>query len=94
MLMLVINSKVARLTYLCFNYNMKSLSIEHQALVARLIDARMSAGLSQQEVAHLLDKPQSWISKIENCQRRVDAIELKALANIYHIDPRELLDYA
>lgn len=54
-------------------------SKEYRDLIARLIAARKAAGLTQVEVAEKLGKPQSYVSKIENCQRRVDVLELSKL---------------
>ncbi len=63
-------------------------SKEYRDLIARLIAARKAAGLTQVEVAEKLGKPQSYVSKIENCQRRVDVLELKNFSEIYdlHLD--------
>jgi transcriptional regulator with XRE-family HTH domain len=49
---------------------------------SRLVSARVDAGLSQQEVADRLGKPQSWVSKNESGERRVDAVELAKLAKV------------
>ena len=46
------------------------------ALVTALIDLRDRAGLTQQEVADRLGRPQSFVAKYETLQRRLDAIEL------------------
>jgi transcriptional regulator with XRE-family HTH domain len=49
----------------------------------RLKQARESAGLTQAEVARLMARPQSFVSKAESGERRVDFIELSHLARIY-----------
>lgn len=58
-------------------------SKEHEYLVKQLKKARIEAGLDQNQVAKLLDKTQSYISKIESGQRRIDIIQLKEFARIY-----------
>lgn len=57
-------------------------SREHKGLIARLKKAREAAGLQQQDVARLLNI-QSYVSKLESGQRRVDVVQLKTLARIY-----------
>ncbi len=58
-------------------------SKEYKGVVDKLKKARHKAGLKQEEVASKLKKPQSFISKIEAGERRVDIAELKQLAKIY-----------
>ncbi len=58
-------------------------SKEHKALVNKLIKAREKLGLRQEDVAKLLGRTQSYISKIEAGQRRIDLIQLKEFAKIY-----------
>ncbi|MGO9574295.1 MAG: helix-turn-helix domain-containing protein [Terriglobales bacterium] len=53
----------------------------------RLKRARIDAGLTQVEVAKLLSRPQSFISKSESGERRVDFVELLHLAKIYRKPP-------
>jgi transcriptional regulator with XRE-family HTH domain len=55
----------------------------HKDLVARLIKARMASGLKQAEAAKKLGRTQSYISKIEAGQRRLDIVQLSELAAIY-----------
>lgn len=43
--------------------------------LARLIDARKVAGLNQSDLAERLQKPQSFVSKYERGERRLDVIE-------------------
>ncbi|MBU0478027.1 helix-turn-helix transcriptional regulator [bacterium] len=58
-------------------------SKEHKYLVDRLKQARKDAGIDQGQVANLLDVSQSYISKVEAGQRRIDVIQLKEFAKIY-----------
>jgi transcriptional regulator with XRE-family HTH domain len=48
-----------------------------------LKQARVDAGLTQAEVARLIARPQSFVSKSESGERRVDFVELLHLAKIY-----------
>ena len=57
-------------------------SSSHKNLVERLRLTRQNLHLTQKEVAKLLGKTQSYISKIESGQRRIDIIQLKELAGI------------
>jgi len=52
-------------------------------LLQKLIEARKEANLTQQEAASKLDKPQSFISKIESGERNVDFLELEDIAKVY-----------
>jgi len=58
-------------------------SKEYKQIIEKLKKARIESGLKQEDVAMKLKKPQSYVSKIENGERRVDAAELKELAKIY-----------
>ena len=62
---------------------------EYRMVIERLKKARQEAGLKQVEIAKKLVKPQSYISKIERGERRVDVLELKKIADIY----KKSLDY-
>jgi transcriptional regulator with XRE-family HTH domain len=61
------------------------------ALVAALIEARKDAGLTQVQLAEGLSKPQSYVSKIERGERRVEVVEFIALARALQVEPGELL---
>ncbi len=43
----------------------------------------MESGLTQVQVAKKVRKPQSWVSKSESGERRLDPVELCTLARIY-----------
>ena len=52
----------------------------------------MEAGLTQAEVARKLGKPQSFVSKSESGERRLDAVELKRMAEILGAQLARLLE--
>ncbi len=58
-------------------------SKEHRNLVERLRTARKERGLDQEDVAKLLGVSQSYISKMESGQRRIDIVQLKRFAKVY-----------
>ena len=64
----------------------KAYQNAYKNFLARLIEARKQAGLTQVEVAKQLGKAHSFISKCELGERRVDFVELQQLAKIYNKD--------
>jgi transcriptional regulator with XRE-family HTH domain len=66
---------------------LKSLrSPAHVRLLELLLAAREKAGLTQQQLADRLGKPQSFISKYEGGERRIDVIEFIAIADALDMD--------
>ncbi len=62
----------------------KSIYTKEQIFLAKqLKTAREAAGINQKEAAKALKKSQSYISKIESGQRRIDIVQLKKIAEIY-----------
>lgn len=61
-------------------------SKDQDFLVKQLRKAREEIGFDQSKVAKLLDKTQSYISKAESGQRRIDIVQLKEFAMIYKKD--------
>ena len=57
----------------------------YKEFLRRLRQSRLEAGLTQTKVADALGKPQSFVSKCETGERRVDVIELQVLANLYGV---------
>jgi transcriptional regulator with XRE-family HTH domain len=58
-------------------------SKDHKYIVEQLKKARQEAGFDQEQVAKLFGKTQSYVSKIEAGQRRIDVVQLKEFARIY-----------
>jgi transcriptional regulator with XRE-family HTH domain len=58
-------------------------SDDYRYLIDRLRQARAEAGLTQSQVARHFGVGQSFISKIESGQYRIDVIQLKLFAQLY-----------
>lgn len=61
-------------------------SKEYKHLVEQIKKARKEADLDQKKVAKLLGRTQSYVSKVESGQVRIDIIQLKEFARIYKKD--------
>lgn len=61
-------------------------SKDYLLVVERLKKARIESGLTQIQVANKLNKPQSFVSKAELGERRLDIMELKKFSDIYEKD--------
>ena len=56
---------------------------EYSDFVGKLRKARADADLTQVQVAKKLKRPQSYVSKAESGEQRLDVIELKKFAKLY-----------
>ena len=56
---------------------------EYRRVIGRLKQARLDVNLTQKEVSEKIKKPQSYVSKIEAGEQRIDIIELKIFADLY-----------
>lgn len=63
----------------------------HQHVVDALVGARRQSGMTQAEVAAKVGRDQSFVSLIENSQRRVDVLEFFALCRAMNADAISLL---
>jgi transcriptional regulator with XRE-family HTH domain len=58
---------------------------------ALLVSARKSAGLNQSELAKRLGRHQSYVSKVEQGERRLDVVEFVQFADAIAADPIKIL---
>jgi len=65
---------------------------EYQKLINLIRAARREKRLTQQQLATALNRPQSFIAKVENGERRLDVIEFAHLARLLSLDPAAVLD--
>ena len=57
-----------------------------------LVSARTAAGLTQEEVARRLRQPQSFVSRYETGERRLDLIELIEVSDAIGFDLRKVVE--
>lgn len=67
-------------------------SARHTRLAELLAEYRQRSGLHQSQVASKLGKHQPFIANIESGQRRIDVVELLAIAAIIGFDPHQVID--
>lgn len=66
---------------------MKSNPKKYYLVITELLyRLRTNAGLTQQQLADKLSAPQSYVSKIESGERRIDLIELRELCIALNTD--------
>lgn len=71
---------------------MKSVfSHEYEIFRRCMIAARKEAKLTQATLAKSLRKPQSFVAKYENGERRLDVIEFLLVARVIGVDPCDIL---
>ena len=58
----------------------------------RLITGRKAKGLTQSQLAERLGKPQSFVSKYERGERRLDLVEFLEVAKTIGMNPKRLID--
>ena len=67
-------------------------SAEYQAFLDQLVQARLRAEISQAELAKVIRKPQSYVSKYENGERRLDVVEFVTISKALKADPRKIFN--
>ena len=65
-------------------------TVENAELVRRLKATRKEAGLTQVQLAKKLGKLQSYVTKYEREERRIDVIEFILITQAIGIKPEEL----
>ena len=63
----------------------------YEYLLSILISERKSARMTQQELAAHLGKTQSFVSKYERGERRLDVVEFIAVAEAIGVDPQNII---
>jgi DNA-binding transcriptional regulator YiaG len=68
-----------------------SRSSRHLRLMTILKAGRNAAGMTQQQAAARLGRPQSFIAKYEVGERRLDVVELIEVCDVIGLDPQRLI---
>jgi transcriptional regulator with XRE-family HTH domain len=63
----------------------------HRRLIEEIVRAREAAGLSQRELARLIKRSPSYVSKFEAAERRLEVCEFAELCEALGVDAPELL---
>lgn len=63
----------------------------YDSAIQAIITARHAQGVSQRDLAARLGKPRSFVSKLENKERRLDLVEFVVLARALNLAPADLL---
>lgn len=64
---------------------------EYKTLLKELVKARKKADITQQELAKTLKRPQSFVSKFELGERRLDILEFIEICEIINVDFKAIL---
>lgn len=67
-------------------------SKEYHIFLDLLIQYREQAGLTQTQLAKRLQKTQSFVSKFERGERRIDVIEFLTICNALNVSPTTFLN--
>ena len=63
----------------------------YRQILAALVDTRKAKGITQVDLARRLGKPQSFVSKFENGERRIDVAEFIEICRVMQVDALGLL---
>ncbi|QRN35110.1 helix-turn-helix domain-containing protein [Pectobacterium brasiliense] len=67
-------------------------SNEYQSVIKILREARIEKGMTQENLANALGRPQSFVAKIENGERRLDVVEFAHIAHLLSVDTSTVLE--
>jgi transcriptional regulator with XRE-family HTH domain len=64
---------------------------EYERFRQLLVEAREASGLTQADIASKLGRPQSFVSKYESGERRLDVVEFVHVCAVLGVDPRLII---
>ena len=71
---------------------MTSIYLEqYQLVIHTLKEARIKQNIIQEKLAQALNRPQSFIAKVESGERRLDVVEFLHIARLLSINPEAVV---
>lgn len=67
-------------------------SAQYQIAISWLVNQRHLRGVTQSELSEKLGKHQSFVSKYENGERRLDVAEVVEICGVLGVDPHGIID--
>ncbi len=67
---------------------------EYRWFLDQMISLRKEQGITQTVLAERLGTRQSWVSKYERGERRIDPLELVLIAKAIEVEPETILELA
>lgn len=64
----------------------------YHEFILRLVGVRLARGFTQEQLAVVLRRPQSYVAKIESCDRRLDIVELRDWLIALEIAPVDFMN--
>lgn len=71
---------------------MTSIYLEqYQLVIHTLKEARIKQNITQEKLAQALNRPQSFIAKVESGERRLDVVEFVHIARLLSLNPETVI---
>ncbi len=67
-------------------------SEEYQHVIRLLRETRLEKSITQEKLAQAFGRPQSFIAKVENGERRLNVVEFVHIAHLLSLNPIQILD--
>ncbi len=65
---------------------------DYQYVIGMLKKARKKRGVTQAQLSEAFGRPQSFIAKVENGERRLDIVEFLHLARLLDLEPMDVIN--
>ncbi len=66
----------------------------YRSIIQKLIERRRVLNMTQRQISARLNKPQSYIAKIEGFERKLDVLEFIEICEVIDLEPSTVLKNA